>query len=303
MPLPFGACLWNVTNALLLFFAFSRLPLEKKDRLFVEWFVLIELTTTLHGFQSNPVIAAAMVLTFIFVRQERFAPAAFFPALAFFIKGYGVVSAALLFFHSQWRKGLLCLLGWFFVIGLLPLPFTGTSWLTALYHQWLSVMAADHVGARGISLISALNALLPGGISPIPVQAVAGLFIAATLLAALVSRRGRESAALLLPYLMIAVVIFNHNAESPTYVIAVTGAALLYVSEFPSPFNRTLMALVFFFTVLAPTDLYPRFIRSYFFEAFSIKAIPCTLIWIVLQAKLAAFYFSPASRPQPKGFA
>jgi hypothetical protein len=303
LPLPVGACLWNCANALLLFFALSRLPLEKKERLFIEWFVLIELITALHGFQSNPLIAACMVLTFIFVKQDRPALAALFPALAFFIKGYGVVAAALLFFNPRWRKGLLCLFGWLFVISVLPLPFSGASSLAALYREWLSVMAADHVGARGVSVISAFHALLPGGISAIHVQAVAGFLITVTLLAALISGRGGASAAPLLSYLMIAAVIFNHNAESPTYVIAVVGAALWYAGEAPSPLYRTLMVLLFFLTVLAPTDLYPRFLRVHFFEVFSIKAIPCFLVWIALQVKLARLYFTPDPRPQPQGTA
>jgi hypothetical protein len=43
-----------------------------------------------------------------------------------------------------------------------------------------------------------------------------------------------------------------------------------------------LAILAFVFTSLAPTDIFPLFLRKNFFEPYAIKAVPCVLIWLYL---------------------
>jgi hypothetical protein len=74
------------------------------------------------------------------------------------------------------------------------------------------------------------------------------------------------------------VVIFNHKAESSSYVIAMSGAALWFFSQAPSWTNRTLIALAFVFTTLSPTDVFPRWLSASFLVPYAVKAVPCILI-------------------------
>jgi hypothetical protein len=69
---------------------------------------------------------------------------------------------------------------------------------------------------------------------------------------------------LVLASMLIAVIIFNHKAESPTYIIAITGVGIWY---FAGPASRWRSFLLFFaliFSSLSSTDFFPAYVRSHF---------------------------------------
>jgi hypothetical protein len=102
---------------------------------------------------------------------------------------------------------------------------------------------------------------------------------------------------------LIWMVIFNHMAESATYVIAVGGALLiltsLYFKESPSDTKDNKsgfwqimksgnskiwilgFVLLLLFTVLGPTDIYPKPLRFWIVEQAQLKAFPCIFIWVL----------------------
>src|SRR6185437_6308899 len=75
----------------------------------------------------------------------------------------------------------------------------------------------------------------------------------------------------LLASILIWIVIFNHRAESPTFVIAITGVSIWFFSQVPKKENITLLILAIVFTCLSPTDLFPKYIRQNFLEVYVIK--------------------------------
>jgi hypothetical protein len=80
--------------------------------------------------------------------------------------------------------------------------------------------------------------------------------------------------------ILIWIVIFNYKAESPTFIIAMTGVALWFVKSEKNIFNIVLLILAFVLTSLSPTDVFPRIIREEFLKPYSIKAFPCIIIWL-----------------------
>jgi hypothetical protein len=83
----------------------------------------------------------------------------------------------------------------------------------------------------------------------------------------------------LLVSILIWVVIFNHKAESPTFVIAMSGVGIWYFFSKKTKVNLALVILAFVFTSLSPTDLFPRFLRESFVIPYVMKAMFCILIW------------------------
>jgi hypothetical protein len=86
--------------------------------------------------------------------------------------------------------------------------------------------------------------------------------------------------------LLVFLVIFNHQAESPSFVIATCGIAIWYVSSRREWWRTALLA----FTLLAvtvsrlfffPYQLYDDVIHSHALDAFS-----CLLVWLVMQVEL-----------------
>jgi uncharacterized membrane protein YcfT len=89
----------------------------------------------------------------------------------------------------------------------------------------------------------------------------------------------RQNGLHLLANVLIWVVIFNHKAESPTFVIAAVGVGLWYALSLRGPWETALFVFAAVFTVLNATDLFPAFIRKGFFADYAVKALPCVLIW------------------------
>jgi hypothetical protein len=129
---------------------------------------------------------------------------------------------------------------------------------------------------------------------------------------------------------LIWMVIFNHMAESATYVIAV-GGSLLALSQLVTSENNHFetsqssnnhedqnkkvesnflsnqavqviswrryihsknllwiltFILMFFFTILGPTDVYPKALRFWIVETAQLKAFPCILLWGLVLLKM-----------------
>ena len=83
----------------------------------------------------------------------------------------------------------------------------------------------------------------------------------------------------LLVSILIWVVIFNHKAESPTFVIAMSGVGVWYFFSEKTRMNLALVILAFVFTSLSPTDLFPRFLREQFVIPYVMKVVFCIFIW------------------------
>ena len=85
---------------------------------------------------------------------------------------------------------------------------------------------------------------------------------------------------LALASILLWIVIFNHKAESPTFIIAMAGVALWFVTTRLTVFDKILFTLAIVFTVVSPTDVFPRFLRDHFVRPYSLKAFPCIVIWV-----------------------
>ena len=80
--------------------------------------------------------------------------------------------------------------------------------------------------------------------------------------------------------LAIFVVIFSSSSESPTFIIAVSGVAIWFITqEYPvKNWVKILLILVVIITSLSATDIFPKDVRQIFI-IYSIKAFPCCLVW------------------------
>ena len=75
-------------------------------------------------------------------------------------------------------------------------------------------------------------------------------------------------------------------AESPTYIIAMTGFGIWFVNRAMNAANIALLVFVIILTSLSPSDLFPRSLRENFFMPYRIKALPILIAWIMIQADI-----------------
>ncbi|MDF7821110.1 glycosyltransferase family 87 protein [Runella sp. MFBS21] len=285
-PVSVGLLMWLLFSAWFSFWAIQKLLIQQSYKVFMWWFCLLELNTSLHNVQTNSSIAALGLLTFAFLERRLLFWAALCPAIAFCIKGYGVIVVLLYLFYPQKIKtGIyfaLCLAG----LMLLPLPFIGLGRWLEVYQEWYQCLQADRKVNIGLGVMGVLNAFFPGKINVALIQIISLVCLIVTTGALYWFSAIAQQARLrwqYLAYLLIWVIIFNHAAESASYIIAISGVAVWYVFSDRTFIDKFWVYFVFFFSILAPFDVYPSFIRSHFFGPYCIKAIGCIGVCCLLQ--------------------
>jgi hypothetical protein len=281
-----GLVLWNLFNALLLFFAIKYLPLNKKEmNAWILWFILIELITSVQNSQSNATIAAFAIFAFNSFENRRILMASLVIALSLYLKLFGVLAALLFFLYPQRIKFVGSSFLWFLTIGLLPILVISWDQLVFLYKSWLNLLINDITISSGLSLMGVLENWFHLYLSKniIILLGFIGLLIPMVRFHLFSNKTFRIH---FLASILIWMVIFNHKAESPTYIIAISGAAIWFFSQDIKRSNLILIIATFILTVLSPTDIFPRVLRDNFVSPYSLKALPCILIWIKIQYDL-----------------
>lgn len=287
-PVGVGLCLWSLFTSSLTFFTIRSLPFSTEKKVFIWWFAVIEMATNLHNMQTNAIIMCLIVLTFVFLERNRPGVAALFPLLAFFIKGYGLIGAALFLFYPQKVKYIGFSVLWTILLGALPLLVTSPTMLWWHYEGWLQSMQADHTVNLGVSIMGVMHNFIHMFDKAIYVQLLGLLLLAFTLVRNLFNSRPDNATVrlYLASYLLLWVVLFNHNSESCTFIIPVVGVAMWFVHQPRTPLTLFLIWFVFIITILGSTDVYPPSIRLDIFTHRAWKAFPCILVWLLIQYEL-----------------
>lgn len=292
MPVLVALLLWNLLNALLLFYAVRRL-LPGRDAATALALVYLEVVRATQRAQANALVAALMILAYIAFERRRQMTAVLAIAIGAFVKIFPMAALALAVFHARRGRVALAFAAAIVVGALLPLLVTSPSGLAAQYASWYAIEGRDALAsARGGG-----GAGLYGGVMyqirlwlgvnwpNWPIQLV-GVIVQ---LAPLARRRCWSDTDFRLRYLcslLVFVVIFNHQAESPSFVIAVTGIAVWFVTSARRPLDVALMALTLLIVSISSTELVPHALQRDVFVQYRLKTVPCVLVWLVMQAEL-----------------
>jgi hypothetical protein len=281
-----GLLLWNFLNAFILLFAIYKLPqIERKTAGWIILLVVFELVISLRNNQSNALMAGLVILAFSSLEKNRPAFASFLLALSFFIKLFSLPALSLaLLYPTRYRFGFY-FAGWVAILGILPLAIIPFEQMAFLYQSWWELLAGDQSVYYGISVMGWLNSwfgiemnknllILLGAV----VFMIPFLFIK--------SYTDDIFRVKLLASVLLWMVIFNHMAESPTYIIAMTGAGVWFFTSRRNWLDISLLILAIVLTSLSMTDLTPNAWKNSFIKPYVLKAIPCILIWLKIQTEL-----------------
>lgn len=286
MPDIAGLILWNAINAFILIAAVYALPsINQKIAGAICLFLLVELLTSIQNEQSNGLMAGLIIFTFVFLEKGKYILAAFCLVFSVYIKLFGLVALALYLLYPNKIKNASSLLFWVIVFTLLPLLVNTPSQLITQYGNWWEMLQNDHAGSIGISVAGLLETWFGMTGNYKTIVTVVGILLFCLPLLRFDQYKNESFRRLILSSILIWVVIFNHKAESPTFIIAVAGVAIWYFTQQRSTANLILLLLTLFFTSLSPTDLFPYFIRKEYFEPYAIKALPCLLVWLIINWK------------------
>lgn len=275
-----GLSLWNLFNAIVLLFAIYYLPkLSAFHKGLILIIVLIELITSMQHEQSNALIAGLIVLSFGLLEKNKSFWATLCIVFAMFIKLFGIVGFALFLFYPQKWKSALYALFWAAVLLILPLLFIDFEQYTRLYRSYIDLLTNDHNSSYGYSVMGWIHSWLSIELNKNMIVAI-GVIIFLLPFYKIKQYREFIFKYLIVSSILIWIVIFNHKAESPTFIIAMTGVALWFVQSEKNTFNIILFANAFILTTLSPTDIFPGYLREEFVKPYVLKAFPCILIWI-----------------------
>ncbi|MCC2547625.1 DUF2029 domain-containing protein [Hymenobacter sp. BT175] len=277
---------WNLLNNVVLYTAGRRLfPDVRRQSLFL-LLVVVDMMTALHNSQANCLLVGLMLWTYINLEKRRYLLAGLCVALAALIKVYGIgIGLIFLFYPAPIRSGLWAAL-WTVVLAFTPLLVVSWTDFQMIYRAWFDIVQASATGIQ-LSLMGVLQSWFGVPITAKGIVQIIGMLL---LLAPLVHWRAWREAdyrRLYVASIPIFVVIFNQMAESPTFVIAVAGFMYWFIwYRRSTPLAGPLFGLVFVFTTLVATDLFPDSARENFFDVYKIKAVPMILAWIFIQSQL-----------------
>lgn len=287
-----GLVLWNILNVALPLSALQCLPrLSVQGRVLILAFVAIEMMTSLQNEQSNGLVAGLLLWSFVHLENKRWWWAGAMLALCSFTKILGLAAlVVLIFYPGKWKT-----LASFVVCGvclfLLPISVTGWEGLIDQYTYWVELLHNDHSVPNTYSVMSVVPTWLGIDLSGKVIQliGVCSMVVVGMLFMRFHREKDRQ---LLFSALLIWVVLFNHKAESPTFVIAAFGIGLWFVNSRRRSMESALVLFAFLFTVLAATDIFPRWLRQGFFETHGMKAVPCLLVWCWIMSQLVSSWWT-----------
>ncbi|MEG1574600.1 MAG: glycosyltransferase family 87 protein [Bacteroidales bacterium] len=295
-----GMTLWCMANALLLYFAISKLQLSRQKFAVVIWLCVNELFSGIIMQQYNIAIAGMVILSFALIERKKEFWAAFFIALSTITKVYGIVGLVLIPFAQRKDVLIKSIIFWFAVLFVLPMFYTSPQYVIEQYMQWGSTLLNKNsqnyfTTYTNISLLGMIRKC--SGVTSY--SDIWIIITGAVLFFAPLLRVGQyTSKQFRLHYLCSALlfyVLFSSGTENSGYIAAMVAAALWYIStptgNTKSAINSTLIIFCFILTSLSPTDIFPSFIRKQYIVPYALKALPCTFIWLKIVWEQLSFDF------------
>ncbi len=294
IPFSISLALWDALNALLLFHAVDRL-LPSREAVIVLALIYLEVLRSMQRSQSNSLVTALVILAFLAFERRKQLGAAVAIAVGAAVKIFPLAALALAIFHPRRVRFALSMVLAMAVVLALPLLVVSPAELAAQYRSWRAVEAVDALsvgggGGGGLygGVMQQLRLIFGVSWPNWPVQ-LAGTVL---LMLPLARWRNWEDAAFRLRFLcalLVYMVIFNHQSESPSFVIAVTGIAIWFVTTPRTWWHTTVMVLTILVVSISSTDITPKSWQRDFFVHYRLKTIPCTLAWLTMIWELFTF--------------
>jgi hypothetical protein len=256
----------------------------------------VELMTASHNVQFNPMLAGSIILAYVLIGKKNDFLATLLIAIGLLIKLYGVVGIMFIIFSSNKKWFLVYFLFWMTILFCLPMLISSPAFIFQTYGDWFKALIDKNtlniqLDAYGtdISVMGFIRRVFSlTNMSNLTVLIPAFILI----LLPVLRRSLHHNIKFQLYYLslaLISVVIFSSSSESPTYIIAVAGVSIWYTfdMEYSRLLTVTLLTLVIVLTSFSTTDLFPSYIKTHWMKPFSLKVLPCLLVWLLLIYQLS----------------
>jgi hypothetical protein len=310
-PAVVGYVLWALTCAGAVYLGITRLlaPRQAVIALALTWLAVVG---DLQRAQSNALCAGLIILSWVAFERGKQVGAAAAIAAGVVIKLFPLAAFTGAVFEP--KKTLRFALVFAVVLGValaLPLLAVSPHSLAFQYRSWLAIEARDALpvdpaGAGGAGLYSGIMGLLrvwAGVRWPFWPMQLAGVLV----LVAPLALHWRDAwgdklfRTQFLGSLLVFCVLFNHQAESPSYAIAMIGTAVWYAASERTWWRTALMAISIIIVNLGSTDMMPRVWYQAYYVTYLLKTVPLIPVWMAMQGELIGLVPNAGAEPASGG--
>jgi len=294
-----GMPFWNAANAAVFVYAAYKLPFSSAKKALFGWLCLQEFITAAVSLQFNVALTGLLMLSAIFIWERRETKSAVHILVGFFVKIYGIAGLSAFFFVRNKKKFILAMVGGGILFLLLPMLLSGFSFGLQSYADWFQSlseknMANQILGNRqdfslmGIVRRVSGNAEISNFVFLIP-----GLILFTLPYLRTSQYKFLPFQMMILASTLLFVVLFSSGSESPTYIIAVAGVMIWYLMQKQyTVWDHVLLVFVIILTCFSFSDLFPRFVKEEYIMKYSLKALPCCVVWFRIIYELLTRDFS-----------
>ncbi len=278
LPPLWAALVWNFVNAILFLIGVKMLEIDTKSKKIFLWLCFFEFLTSMNYFQSNVMMSGLMLLTFASFSKLRPVVSSVLSMLLLSIKIFGASIASIFLLYP--KRNIFIISAFIFAIAsfLLCVLLSSFEYTASMYVSWFKLLLWDFDASLGLSVMALVNKYV--FVPKLWIQIFGTLLTFSPIIICWFRGPKGVSRASLISAVMIWSVIFNHKAETATFIIAVTGAILWFTYSRKTLFDKVLIGLVFVFTTLSPTELFPKSIVELLGGKELVKLAPCILVWI-----------------------
>ena len=292
LPDVLGCILWGLANTISLFLAIQMLPVEKNKKMLIQWVAVIEMMTSMHNLQFNPMLTSYLLFSWILVIKKKDFWATLFIALGIMTKIYGVVALSFFLFSSDRLKFVYSFIFWTILLFCIPMLFVSPSfniqsyqdWYYSLYYKNQSNVESTMQGMNVMRLIKRgfnLPQLSDSYFFILGFLGAIGILFKPT------NWKNENTQFRYLSLMLISIVIFSSSAESSTFIIAMTGVAIWFVQEKNSHWlTTTILISAIVLTSISTTDFFPQYAKVNIIRPYAIKALPCMIVWIIISLQI-----------------
>ena len=297
LPDGVGVVLWNLFNTTLLIFGVLKLPMKESNKVAIAWIITNEMITALLSVQFNVGLTGLLLLGFIFLEKQKLFYASMAILIGFLVKLYGIVLLAFFFFIKQKVQ----FIGAFFIVAVVfffaPLFITDFAFLKMSYFDWFQALIFKSNYNESVSDMANISFMgFMKKVFGIQIHVLVAVTFGAFMLGLILLRKSQYGSMtyklLLFSNLLLCLVLFNTNVESPTFIIAFVGIAIWFVLVQKNNLNLFLFIFAMILTSFSPTDIFPKFIREQYVKPYALKVLSCILIWIDITYRLLTHKFN-----------
>jgi hypothetical protein len=293
MPDWLGILLWNVFNVVVFLYAIKKLPFSDHYKSYFAWLCLQEFITSSVSLQFNVALVGLIILSALYIYEKKETKSAIAILVGAFVKVYGIVGLSQFFFIKNKKKFILSFGVFSILFFCLPMLYSSFHFVIDSYKGWFfSLVEKNNVNAdlnsyQDISIMGFFRRIFHNSqISNLYFYAI-GLPLFALPYVRVKQYGYLAFRMMILANTLVFLVLFSSSSESPTYIIAVAGVMIWFLMQKnKNSFVVALLILVIIFTCFAMSDLFPRYIKENYIIKYSIKSLPCIVVWLRITYEL-----------------